>query len=69
MMAGSKTAAGDYVKGIEDYIPHSQYEREQHQNMVVQDKQILDLREDEVHGLQVFVQPFHKQAKGLIAGV
>ena len=32
-------------------------------------KQILDLREDEVHGLQVFVQPFHKQAKGLIAGV
>ena len=36
-MAGSKTAAGDYVKGIEDYIPHSQYEREQHQNMVVQD--------------------------------
>ncbi len=36
-MAGSKNAAGDYEKGIEDYIPHSQYEREQHQNMVVQD--------------------------------
>lgn len=36
-MAGSKNAAGDYIKGIEDYIPNSQYEREQHQNMVVQD--------------------------------
>lgn len=36
-MAGGYTAAGEYVKGIEDYIPNSQYEREQHQNMVVQD--------------------------------
>ncbi len=36
-MAGSYTSAGEYVKGIEDYIPNSQYEREQHQNMVVQD--------------------------------
>jgi type I restriction enzyme R subunit len=36
-MAGCYTDAGEYVKGIEDYIPNSQYEREQHQNMVVQD--------------------------------
>lgn len=36
-MAGSYTSAGEYVKGIEDYIPNSQYEREEHQNMVVQD--------------------------------
>lgn len=36
-MAGSYTSAGDYVKGIEDYIPNSQYLTEQHQNMVVQD--------------------------------
>ncbi len=36
-MTGSYTSAGKYVKGIEDYIPNSQYEREQHQNMVVQD--------------------------------
>ena len=36
-MAGSKNAAGDYIKGIEDHLPNSQYEREQHQNMVVQD--------------------------------
>ena len=36
-MAGSETDSGTYVKGIEDYIPDSQYEREQHQNMVVQD--------------------------------
>ncbi len=36
-MAGSYTGAGEYVKGIEDYIPNSQYEREQHQKMVVQD--------------------------------
>lgn len=36
-MAGSKTNAGNYIKGIEDYIPNSQYEREEHRNMVVQD--------------------------------
>jgi type I restriction enzyme R subunit len=36
-MAGGYTDVGEYVKGIEDYIPNSQYEREQHQNMVVQD--------------------------------
>lgn len=36
-MAGSETDAGAYVKGIEDYVPNSQYEREQHQNMVVRD--------------------------------
>ena len=36
-MAGIETEAGTYIKGIEDYIPDSQYEREQHQNMVVQD--------------------------------
>lgn len=36
-MAGSETDAGTYIKGIEDYVPDSQYEREQHQNMVVQD--------------------------------
>lgn len=36
-MAGSETNAGTYIKGIEDYIPDSQYEREQHRNMVVQD--------------------------------
>lgn len=36
-MAGHRTDAGEYVKGIEDYVPHSQYERPEHQNMVVQD--------------------------------
>ena len=36
-MAGQKTNAGEYVKGIEDYIPNSQYERSEHQNIVVQD--------------------------------
>jgi len=36
-MAGRKSADGRHIKGIEDYIPNSQYEREQHQNMVVQD--------------------------------
>lgn len=36
-MAGSFDKAGNYKKGIEDYIPTSQYEREEHQNMVVQD--------------------------------
>lgn len=36
-MAGQRTNAGEYVKGIEDYVPNSQYERSEHQNMVVQD--------------------------------
>ncbi|MBD5457209.1 MAG: HsdR family type I site-specific deoxyribonuclease [Lachnospiraceae bacterium] len=36
-MAGHRTDAGEYVKGIEDYIPNSQYERLEHQKMVVQD--------------------------------
>ena len=36
-MVGHYTSAGEYVKGIEDYIPNSQYEREQHQGKVVED--------------------------------
>jgi type I restriction enzyme R subunit len=39
-MTGSNNKAGNYVKGIEDYLDESQYEREEHQKMVVQD--ILD---------------------------
>lgn len=38
-MAGSYTGTGDHEKGIEDHIPNSQYEREQHQDMVVRDIQ------------------------------
>jgi len=36
-MAGEVDASGNYVKGIEDYLPSSQYEREAHQNKVVED--------------------------------
>lgn len=36
-MAGYRDDAGKYKKGIEDYIPRSQYEREEHQNRVVED--------------------------------
>lgn len=36
-MAGSTDANGNYIKGIEDYIPESQYERKEHQKLVVQD--------------------------------
>lgn len=39
-MAGSFSTAGHYIKGIEDYLPASQYLRDEHQAMVVQD--ILD---------------------------
>ncbi|MDF2800392.1 MAG: type restriction enzyme protein [Anaerocolumna sp.] len=39
-MAGFTQPDGKYVKGIEDYLPNSQYEREDHQKAVVQD--ILD---------------------------
>jgi len=36
-MAGYKDAAGNYYKGIEDYIPTSQYETNTHQQSVVND--------------------------------
>ncbi len=36
-MAGYFDNAGNYVKGIEDHLPKSQYEREEHQIKVVED--------------------------------
>ncbi len=36
-MAGSLNHAGKYVKGIEDYLPETQYTREEHQVKVVED--------------------------------
>jgi len=36
-MAGYHDSANKYVKGIEDYLPTSQYEREEHQKTVVSD--------------------------------
>lgn len=36
-MAGFCLSDGSYVRGIEDYIPNAQYEREGHQNAVVDD--------------------------------
>jgi len=36
-MAGELDASSSYVKGIEDYLTLSQYERDVHQNMVVED--------------------------------
>lgn len=36
-MAGYAFPDGSYVKGIEDYIPNAQYEREEHQSAVVDD--------------------------------
>ena len=39
-MAGYVNDAGDYIKGIEDYIPNAQYRTDEHQKHVVQD--ILD---------------------------
>ena len=36
-MAGYIGSDGNYVKGIENYLPPSQYERDEHQNMVVSD--------------------------------
>jgi type I restriction enzyme R subunit len=39
-MAGYREKGGKYVKGIEDYVPREQYQRIEHQKMVIQD--ILD---------------------------
>lgn len=36
-MAGYKKQDGTYFRGIEDYIPTAQYERDEHQNAVVED--------------------------------
>jgi len=36
-MAGHEESNGKYVKGIEDYLSRGQYEREAHQNKVVED--------------------------------
>ncbi len=36
-MAGHLEKSGKYDKGIEDYIPREQYERDEHQKMVIQD--------------------------------
>ena len=36
-MAGYTSSTGRWVKGIEDYLPSSQYQREEHQNEVVGD--------------------------------
>jgi type I restriction enzyme R subunit len=36
-MAGHYNAAGQYIKGIEDEIPKSQYQRDKHQEQVVKD--------------------------------
>ncbi|GAB1483180.1 HsdR family type I site-specific deoxyribonuclease [Treponema sp.] len=35
-MAGHTDKAGTYIKGIEDYIPRSQYERNEHREKVIQ---------------------------------
>lgn len=47
-MAGYKDDTGVYHKGIEDYIPTSQYERKEHQNKVVND--IIDNWDTLSHG-------------------
>lgn len=36
-MAGNYDKAGNYIKGIEDYLPKNQYETPEHKKMVVQD--------------------------------
>lgn len=36
-MAGYKNQEGKYVKGIEDYVPTSQYDRDEHRKVVVDD--------------------------------
>jgi type I restriction enzyme R subunit len=37
MMAGNRNSSGEYVTGIEDHLPSSQYERDEHQKAVIQD--------------------------------
>lgn len=36
-MAGSYDSAGNYIQGIEDYLPTNQYETDEHKRMVVKD--------------------------------
>lgn len=36
-MAGHRDAAGEYQRGIEDYLPNAQYERDEHRQAVLKD--------------------------------
>ena len=36
-MAGSYNSSGKYIKGVEDYLPKNQYERDEHRSKVVED--------------------------------
>ncbi|MGC4061577.1 MAG: HsdR family type I site-specific deoxyribonuclease [Aquabacterium sp.] len=36
-MAGHRNAAGEYQRGIEDYLPNTQYERDEHRHAVLKD--------------------------------
>ena len=36
-MAGQRDTAGEYQRGIEDYLPNVQYERDEHRNAVLKD--------------------------------
>lgn len=36
-MAGDRDAAGEYQRGIEDYLPNAQYERDEHRHAVLKD--------------------------------
>lgn len=36
-MAGHRDAAGEYQRGIEDYLPNAQYERDEHRHAVLKD--------------------------------
>lgn len=36
-MAGHRDASGEYQRGIEDYLPNTQYERDEHSNAVLKD--------------------------------
>lgn len=37
LMAGHRDGAGEYQRGIEDYLPNTQYDRDVHHNAVLQD--------------------------------
>ena len=67
-MAGVVQADGTYLKGIEDYLPNSQYEREEHQRAVVTD--ILDnwLRSATEVSSMRFLQPAVSRRRSNITG-
>ena len=66
-MAGYVQADGSYLKGIEDYLPASQYEREEHQCAVVDDIILFKSAFFDISKFEKLAPDFHYNAISMSA--